>query len=459
MQTLLIVGHPSSGCQLIEDTLFSYGMSEANLSSTYLLSPKEICTKLLKTKDILFQNSTDFHQIESGAIWNELALDLLLGNIEQSFWGWSDYQSIYFLDYWRLNEPKIKFILVYSPPEEMVVAFKNKKVTAESLQAEIKQWENYNKEIVRFYLSNVESCLLVHSDKVRKDTIQFIELVSVFLDRSFTKVESKGVLTKSVKLNNIDLAFAQNLIEPLLSAQDSYEELQSISNMPVNRSTRSEGSNIDAWNNIQTYQEKFMDLQEENKLIMSQLHEAQEEIEQHYLEEKKRKDILSNNSQQTFKEVEQENELLLLQLHQVQEELEHYYLLNQKLESGKSLINTSLGTKKIYYGAADRIKGQLSYRLGACMIEQSRSIRGWVGMPLAFWSAVNQFNSEKVERDKLPPTARYQDVFEAESVKKHLSYRLGSTMLSHLNSPIGWVKLPFSLRKEIVDFQRERSEK
>src|SRR5690606_24798735 len=36
------------------------------------------------------------------------------------------------------------------------------------------------------------------------------------------------------------------------------------------------------------------------------------------------------------KEMEEENELLLLQLHQVQEELEHYYLRNQELEKAQS---------------------------------------------------------------------------------------------------------------------------
>jgi hypothetical protein len=40
------------------------------------------------------------------------------------------------------------------------------------------------------------------------------------------------------------------------------------------------------------------------------------------------------NLESRLKETEEENELLLLQLHQVQEELEHYYLRNQDLEKG-----------------------------------------------------------------------------------------------------------------------------
>lgn len=47
-----------------------------------------------------------------------------------------------------------------------------------------------------------------------------------------------------------------------------------------------------------------------------------------------------------LKEMEEENELLLLQLHQVQEELENYYLRNQELEKGQSTperVNAAFG--------------------------------------------------------------------------------------------------------------------
>jgi chromosome segregation ATPase len=59
---------------------------------------------------------------------------------------------------------------------------------------------------------------------------------------------------------------------------------------------------------------------------------------------------MTNTTEATIKELEEENELLLLQLHQVQEELERYYLRNKELEQGKggqarTLSGTQAGTQ------------------------------------------------------------------------------------------------------------------
>jgi hypothetical protein len=58
-----------------------------------------------------------------------------------------------------------------------------------------------------------------------------------------------------------------------------------------------------------------------------------------------RKEYNENNAE-LLKEAEQENELLLLQLHQVQEELEHYFLQNQKL--GNELAELQARLDKLY---------------------------------------------------------------------------------------------------------------
>jgi len=112
--------------------------------------------------------------------------------------------------------------------------------------------------------------------------------------------------------------------------------------------------------------------------------------------------------------------------------------------------------KHSYYGAGDRIKRQLSYRLGAVMIKHSKSVTGWIKMPWALIKETKKFSKdlEKVKHRKLPSISSYKDSYEAEQVKQHLSYRLGYTVIKNRYSVIGWIKLPWLLRQEIIHFQQ-----
>ena len=259
---------------------------------------------------------------------------------------------------------------------------------------------------------------------------------------------------------------------------------------------------------LQQSSQKHQESTEENELLLTQLHQVQEELERHYLDGQKLKQSLEaaqaqakqlptvqaelKKTQETLKitqdkanelpkvqeklketqaalqaaqaqkaaapsqELKEENELLLLQLHQVQEELERYYLENQKLKIGSA--HKPKAEARDYYGAADRIKRQLSYRLGSVMIEKSRTLGGWLSMPFALQAEAKRFHQEKAARkgEKLPPIAHYRDAHEAERVKQHLSYRLGSTLVQRSGSLGGWLSMPCALRAQVKEFQKSR---
>ena len=150
-------------------------------------------------------------------------------------------------------------------------------------------------------------------------------------------------------------------------------------------------------------------------------------------------------------ELQQENDLLLEQLHKVQEELERYYLENRKLKAEQK------PPPKAWYGAADRVKQQLSYRLGATMIARSRSLWGWLAMPFALRAQVRQFRRDQAsQKQKFPPIAKYRDADQAERVRQHLSYRLGARMLLNARSLSGWLAMPWALHAEVKDFRKTR---
>ena len=414
MQKLLIVGYADSGSQQIEAILHTHGMSEALPSRNQSLSAQEIATHLLKSKNVIFNETHDFYQMEPAKIWNELALDLLLGNIEQDFWGWNDPQSLFLLEYWQSIEPSLKYILVYSAPQTSIAAnFKDKSITKEILQQEATRWTNYHKAIAQFYIKNPESAILVHADQVASDYPQFIGSVSKLIDQPIAKREPADFQESNQQTNKTDLILAQSLIKPLDHLQDSYEALQAIASLPFKPQKKSLNLYLAAWN----------DLHDPKKINVS--------------------------------DIEEENELLLLQLHQVQEELQYYFLENQQIKAGGAAISTR-GTP--LYGAGERIKRQLCYRLGSIMIKNSRNLTGILTMPWALIKESQQFSRERAEQgdQKLPPPSQYQDYYEAESVKRHLSYRLGTALIENTKSPLGWFKLPFALTQAATSFNKER---
>lgn len=168
-------------------------------------------------------------------------------------------------------------------------------------------------------------------------------------------------------------------------------------------------------------------------------------------EEQLKKQLLMQGASDSAAELEKENELLLTQLHKVQEELEFHYLEHSKLKEAKQLKPVA------YYGAANRVKQQLSYRLGATMIKNSRSVRGWLGMPFALRSELQRYKQGQTSshmNQKLPPIEQYGDAYEAEHIKQHLSYRLGAQMIANSRTLGGWISMPWALLGEVKAFRK-----
>ncbi|EGT6203873.1 glycosyltransferase family 2 protein, partial [Campylobacter coli] len=90
-------------------------------------------------------------------------------------------------------------------------------------------------------------------------------------------------------------------------------------------------------------------------------------------------------------------------------------------------------------GAIDKIKNQLSYRLGLCIV-QSKSIMDFIALPIRLINILLGYYFEKKVKNviykmqpelKSKPIEEYADYYEALKIKKHLSYKIGKTLLKH----------------------------
>ncbi|MCV3439795.1 glycosyltransferase [Campylobacter lari] len=90
-------------------------------------------------------------------------------------------------------------------------------------------------------------------------------------------------------------------------------------------------------------------------------------------------------------------------------------------------------------GAVDKIKSQLSYRLGFCIVK-SKNVFDFILLPIRLVRVLIEFSIEKKIKNiiykiqpelKSKPIEEYADYYEALKIKKHLSYKIGEALLNH----------------------------
>ncbi|NDJ28022.1 hypothetical protein GW575_08730 [Campylobacter sp. MIT 19-121] len=94
-------------------------------------------------------------------------------------------------------------------------------------------------------------------------------------------------------------------------------------------------------------------------------------------------------------------------------------------------------------GAKQRIYNHLSYKMGMVMIENSKSLLGYIRMPYVLsyikdkHKEEQRIYQEKIKNNpslKLPPLETYADYKEALKLKEHLSYKLGEAFIKAYNN-------------------------
>ena len=533
MNKLLILGHHSINLERVEHTLHTNGMGMLAPSRREGLNGQEIhriFNQIQQIPSVLEAKiPEDLSQVKMEPMWQGLALDLMLGNVESPIWGWSDTEGIRYLQFWSELDSKFGFVLVYDEPVSVFVHH-IKTNSAQSISDALDNWHAYNAAIVQFYVENKNRCILVHQKQVLEHESQYVgyvkqklktpllepahESISSLMNTQNTAVETRASeeLCQTVGESFAQLAKSQSsdkygLGEPIsLMLEDDttvfespltqyiisehlkqhphylalYQELQALSDLMYQEQF---GLSHDmsaatwevlrqqyyAWQQyIQKYEYKQQELtkqqemllsekhtlhtqltqtKEENQLMLNQLHQVQEALEKSVQETAKEKSITESEQESS-----RENEMLLKQLHQVQEELERYYHENQKLKENQN------PTKPVLYGAAELIKSQLDYQVGAQMIAQSKTIGGLITLPLAASRVKKRLKKQGIKLEGIDEEQlkQYRDYQKAVQTQEHLSNRLGQTYMRNARNPIGWVKMPFALYKEVRTYRKHR---
>lgn len=362
MSTFIIVGHPGSAYRAVEKLLREHGMASALPSRREKLGPVAISSLLCRASCCKPLRSTDgakgLRTVQPDGVWNELPLDLYLGQAGQACWGWADPQAIHLLDYWCSLDDELRFVLVYDRPETAFsaacmageplgatgdhthahtagqggpeggselghVALAGKelplltwaKASAADMQA---AWYAYNKTLLRFFLRQRQRCVLVHGQSVQRllDGARdgggwqegyeaLLGLIGSFSQANSSAIHSCRTEPPQDEGAGAAAALPVSLLTSYLAVQfpllaRMYHDLQSAADWPEQtdqREMKPEVALFDAWRQVEIWRA----LEKEHARLQS-----------------------------TYARMSDENDLLIRQLHRVQEELEKFHLKYRK---------------------------------------------------------------------------------------------------------------------------------
>ncbi|QIM61881.1 hypothetical protein A1D29_00300 [Pasteurellaceae bacterium Orientalotternb1] len=597
MKKVIIIGHPDSNYQEVEKIFQMYGMAPALPSKCEKMTPIEIgevlqkvqsqgqypllsidtsvspagsqvCRKMKTNKKRKKSNYTQVATISTYSIpslnsmWDALPMDLMLANIGQDFWGWSDPKAIELLDYWANIDPSIHFVFIYDKPQNIFqYSSLEEALTLDEtkIQEKFSSWENYNQRLLNAFNKYKARSVLISAQRIQETVLQStseiykqIAVPNTIIDNLIKEqeliedIQDQEAQMKQNKECSLSTLIVENIMQDNQHLLNLYEELQNYANFPyITESLPNKNSKqaLKAWKvliqqkiesqkqinknqHIQNEKEKVQEVlnqqlynlqlsekelessKKNNKDLEnknSTLHKKNIELEKKYSNLEKLKKELENksntlqiknndidklnntlknqnnelekqnltlqakhrdveNSNNALKNqnnelekqkanaenqtkhtqnqlhlLEDENNALMAQLNFTQEELERLFLENKKLKEQPPL-----------WGAGDRIRNQLTYRIGHKLQQHGKSPIGWIKLPFVLLSTYRQYNKDKKQNEwqKLPAIHLYQDAYEAEKVKNHLSYKLGSVFMREIKNPLRWILIPQKLITE-----------
>ncbi|HEF3017815.1 coiled-coil domain-containing protein [Campylobacter coli] len=217
----------------------------------------------------------------------------------------------------------------------------------------------------------------------------------------------------------------------------------------------------------QNIADKTIIIQNKDKVIVNQTNQINSL--QTTLKDNKAHLIQAQNLNNTLNKTIQEKDIIINsntnQIDQLQnnikEKIKQLHILQNSIQEKSTQLNqlqSKLSFQTKYGTAKTRIQNQLSYKLGQAMIINSKSLLGYLIMPMILLNIIiSHKQAQKAYKLKikknpnlaLPPLESYPDYKEALKEKECLTYKLGEALIKANNNWYGggYIKLWFEMRK------------
>ncbi|EKP1908563.1 hypothetical protein P3G11_001903 [Campylobacter coli] len=229
----------------------------------------------------------------------------------------------------------------------------------------------------------------------------------------------------------------------------------------------------------QNIADKTIIIQNKDKVIVNQTNQINSL--QTTLKDNKAHLIQAQNLNNTLNKTIQEKDIIINsntnQIDQLQnnikEKIKQLHILQNSIQEKSTQLNqlqSKLSFQTKYGTAKTRIQNQLSYKLGQAMIINSKSLLGYLIMPMILLNIIiSHKQAQKAYKLKikknpnlaLPPLESYPDYKEALKEKECLTYKLGEALIKASNNWYGggYIKLWFEIRKLKREFKRKQYNK
>ncbi|WP_231133869.1 hypothetical protein [Campylobacter coli] len=225
----------------------------------------------------------------------------------------------------------------------------------------------------------------------------------------------------------------------------------------------------------QTIIDKTIIIQNKDKVIVNQTNQINSL--QTTLKDNKAHLIQAQNLNNTLNKTIQEKDIIINsninQIDQLQnnikEKIKQLHILQNNIQEKSTQLNqlqSKLSFQTQYGTAKSRIQNQLSYKLGQAMIINSKSLLGYLIMPMILLNIIiSHKQAQKAYKLKikknpnlaLPPLESYPDYKEALKEKECLTYKLGEALIKASNNWYGggYIKLLLEIRKLKKEFKKK----
>ena len=289
-----------------------------------------------------------------GRLWEQLASDIFISNLESEVWGWADTRSAAVLPFWKHFDPQTRFILVATRPERFIAHLIESSNEHLDHQAELARWEQFHRSLLRFHQENPNTSVLVDFEDCVSQSAALTKTCKTKFDLGLTPKHFSNVVNHEISDIARFLAFEvcsshpghqsfaldlQASVTPIGFLRESFRVPSPTELITRYRSLKAQVESLTdtSINQSQNQSAEISKLQGQLETIISQHNELiaqQTEEHQQFLTLNSQHQQLTSQHQQLTekdKSTQEENDLLLAQLHQVQEELESYFVKHKEI--------------------------------------------------------------------------------------------------------------------------------
>jgi hypothetical protein len=241
-----------------------------------------------------------------GNLWEKMAIDIFLANHKQRLWHWAEKSSLQLADYWLNFDAGIHFLLVETSLDDYLEAQFNSAKTASELdvEKEVADWDFHTRTLKDLHAAFPHRTTLVTTERLVNDSDSVIQQLNQVMDVGLQPTAtyrlgqssdpvlryllknviaerapsfSRTVKSAKPKTENKITTLALDVVSFYLTKKAS-ADIPASSNLPGQLLTSThpviEGE-------LSELREKIAELESDNKFLLHQLHETQEEYEQH----------------------------------------------------------------------------------------------------------------------------------------------------------------------------------